>query len=78
MLTLDLKKSNFQFDLNVELPYYFYTNLNNNTYWDLASLSLACDMEVTYCMQDTYSTKSVKWWDREVSLLVNKFYAKVK
>ena len=31
MLTLDLKKPNFEFDLNVELPYCPYTNLNNNT-----------------------------------------------
>ena len=64
----------------VELPY-CPTKLNNNIYWDLTSLSLACDMQVAYCMQDTYPTKNVMWWDKEAlacSLLVNKFYSKVK
>ena len=52
MLTLDFKKSNFEFDLNVKLSYCPQTNLNNNR--DLTSLSLACDMQVAYCMQDTH------------------------
>ena len=45
---LDLKKSNFEFDLNIKLPYCYYNNLNNNTCWDLTNLPLSYDMQLAY------------------------------